>query len=72
MDLHGSLAENLQAAVRSAKRHRNHPVHAETVKFWVDLVQHARSLRAAGHDEALTIDPPLAERDLAVAERCTP
>jgi hypothetical protein len=71
MDLHGSLAENLQAAVRSAKRHRKHPVHAETVKFWADLLQHARRLRAAGHDEALAIDPLLAELDLAVAERRT-
>jgi len=70
MDLHGSLAENLQAAVRSAKRHRKHPVHAETVKFWAALLQHARSLRAAGHDEALAIDALLAELDLAVAERC--
>ena len=72
MDLHGSLAENLQAAVNSAKRHRDHPVHAETVKFWAELLQYARSLRAAGHEEALAIDLLLAELDLAVAERCTP
>ncbi len=72
MDLHGSLAENLQAAVRSVKRHRNHPVHAETVKFWADLLQHARSLKAAGDEEAFAIDLLLAELDLAVAGRCTP
>ena len=71
MDLCGSLAENVQAAVSSAKRHRNHPVHAETVKFWADLLQHARSLRTVGHEEALAIDPLLAALDLAIAERCT-
>ncbi len=69
MDLHGSLAENLQAAVNSAKRHKDYPVHSETVRFWAELLQHARSLRAAGRDEALAIDPLLAELDLAVAER---
>jgi hypothetical protein len=72
MDLHGSLAENLQAAVNSAKRHRDHPVHTDTVKFWADLLHYARSLRAAGHDEASAVDPLLAELDLAVAKRCLP
>ncbi len=71
MNLCGSLAENLQAAVNSAKRHKDHPVHSETVRYWADLLQHARSLRAAGHDEAFAIDPLLAELDLAVAERTT-
>jgi len=71
MNLHGSLAENLQAAVNSAKRHKDHPVHAETVRFWAELLQYARSLRAAGRDEASAIDPLLAELDLAVAERST-
>jgi len=71
MDLHGSLTENLQAAVNSAKRHKDHPVHSETVSYWADLLQYARSLRAAGHDEALVIDPLLAELDLAVTERTT-
>ncbi len=69
MDLYGSMAENLQAAVNSAKRHKDHPVHSETVRFWADLLQHARSLRAAGHEEALAVDPLLAELDLAVAQR---
>jgi hypothetical protein len=69
MELHGNLAENLQAAVNSAKRHKDHPVHPETVRFWADLLQHARSLRAAGHEEALAVDPLLAELDLAVAQR---
>ncbi len=69
MHLHGTLADNLQAAVDSSKRHRKHPVHSETVKFWAELLQYARSLRAEGHPEALAIDPLLAELDLAVAER---
>ncbi len=71
MDLYGSLAENLQAAVNSVKRHKDHAVHSETVRFWAELVQHARSLRAAGRDVALAIESLLAELDLAVAERST-
>ena len=42
MQLHGSTEGNLIAAVRSASRLRGHPVHADTIKHWADLLQHAR------------------------------
>lgn len=69
MDVHGSLSNNLQAAIASARRSRGHPVHADTVAFWSELLQHARLLKAEGSEEASTIDPLLAELDAAVAER---
>ena len=42
MQLHGSTEGNLIAAVRSASRLRGHPVHADTIKHWADLLHHAR------------------------------
>ena len=69
MNLHGNLANNLQAAIASARRYRGHPVHAETIAFWSELLQHARALKAEGNEEASIIDPLLAELDAAIAER---
>ena len=43
MKLHGSTEGNLISAIRSAGRLRQRPVHADTVKFWSDLVLHART-----------------------------
>ena len=42
MKLHGTTEGNLISAIRSANRLRERPVHADTVKFWSDLIQHAR------------------------------
>ena len=42
MQLHGSTEGNLIAAVRSAVRFRDHPVHADTIKHWENLLHHAR------------------------------
>jgi hypothetical protein len=42
MELHGTIVDNLQAAVASAKRLRGHPVHKDTVTFWQDLIAQAR------------------------------
>lgn len=47
MDLHGSIEANLVAAVRSARRLRGHPVHADTFQHWTDLVHQARRQVAA-------------------------
>ncbi|HJR83332.1 MAG TPA: hypothetical protein VJ775_05350 [Sphingomicrobium sp.] len=42
MKLHGSTEGNLMSAIRSASRLRGRPVHADTLKFWSDLLRHAR------------------------------
>lgn len=42
MELAGSLAENLGAAIKSARRLRGHPVHRETIAYWKELLAHAR------------------------------
>jgi hypothetical protein len=43
MRLHGSTEGNLISAIRSANRLRDRPVHTDTVKYWSDLIQHARN-----------------------------
>ena len=43
MKLHGTTEGNLISAIRSANRLRGSPVHHDTVKFWADLVAHARN-----------------------------
>ena len=53
MDIHGSIAKNLSAAVQSARRLSGHPVHADTLSHWTDLLHHARRELAAGSSEAL-------------------
>jgi hypothetical protein len=42
MKLHGTLQQNLSAAVHSAQRLRGRPVHGDTLKYWDELRRHAR------------------------------
>jgi riboflavin synthase alpha subunit len=42
MQLHGTVQTNLEAAVRSARRLRGHPVHGDTLAYWTDLLHQAR------------------------------
>jgi hypothetical protein len=70
MQLHGTIEGNLISAIRSANRLRDRPVHADTVKFWGELVKHARkelASCAALPSEALR--RLVAELELEVARR---
>ena len=70
MQLHGTIEGNLISAIRSANRLRDRPVHADTVKFWTELVRHARkelTSCAALPSEALR--RLVAELELEVAKR---
>lgn len=51
MELHGSIEANLAAAIRSARRLSGHPVHADTLSHWTDLLHQAR--RELGADSAI-------------------
>ena len=42
MELHGSIANNLTSAVQSARRLKGHPIHADTLGHWRDLLDDAR------------------------------
>jgi hypothetical protein len=64
MKLHGSIEGNLMSAIRSASRLRGRPVHADTLKYWSDLVRHARDELTAQSD----ISPESLPRLLAELE----
>ena len=58
IELDGTLADNLRAAILSADRLRGHPVHKDTLEFWHELLAYARSrkrLRADYHAEVATL-----------------
>ena len=69
MNLHGSIQDNLAAAVRSARRLRRHPVHADTLKHWDDLLRHSRRELASGTGERQLIEPLVAELETEIAGR---
>jgi hypothetical protein len=43
VELHGTITENLESAVRSAERLRRHQVHQDTQAYWRSLIAHARA-----------------------------
>jgi len=45
MEFHGSIINNLDNALASARRLRGHPVYQDTLIYWRNLVQEARRLR---------------------------
>ena len=53
MELHGSTSNNLASAVQSAKRLRGRPVHDDTLRHWIDLLDHARAELTAGSSEPI-------------------
>lgn len=67
MELHGSIANNLASAVTSARRLRGHPVHADTLGHWANLLRHARLELAEGSKE--TIEPLILDLERELADR---
>ncbi len=68
MEVHGSIAQNLRAAVESSRRLRGHPIHRDTLQFWSGLIAEARSRRAAGEDlDDPTVDEAIAELEVVLA-----
>ena len=69
MELHGTLAYNLQLALDSSRRLRGHPVHRDTLAFWSELIGEARASRVAGDPADDTdVDRLIAELETAIAE----
>ena len=69
MELHGTLINDLKAAVESARRLKGHPIHRDTLKFWSDLISEVRARRAAGEgaDEP-EVDQALAELEMVLTD----
>lgn len=53
MKIHGTIANNLNSALQSARRLRGHPVHADTLAHWTDLLGHARHELANGSTDPI-------------------
>jgi hypothetical protein len=70
MQLHGSLVENLQASLASARRHRGHPVYSDTLTYWRDLIAYARAMkRSQPTDEMPQIEKFVSELEQELAMR---
>jgi hypothetical protein len=70
MKLHGTIDENLRMAVASAERLRGNPIYKDTLAYWHDLLHEARRLRTQLPEAELrTLDPLIAQLELALAER---
>jgi len=52
VELHGTLIENLRAAIHSSKRLQGQRVYPETLRFWSDLVLIVRRRQ----DKAVSFD----------------
>ena len=70
MKLHGSVEGNLTAAVRSVRRLRGHPVHADTLGYWDELLHHARGERPSGYPrERHVVGRLIIDLETEIAER---
>ena len=70
LELSGTLAVNLRAAVASARRLRGHAVHSETLAFWQALLAHSRAqARASKEPDAEEVETLMAELQTELATR---
>jgi len=70
MELAGSLAQNLDAAVKSAARLRGHPAHEDTLAHWQKLLAHARAaVRSESVDDLSIIEGLMSQLQSDLAER---
>jgi hypothetical protein len=68
MELDGSIVENLENAIASARRLRGHPVYKDTLTYWADLLQEARRVRqepSCAQSDALGVAIARLESELA-------
>ena len=68
MDIDGSIAKNLSSAVHSARRLRDHPVHADTLAHWTGLLHHARR-ELAGEPSSPLLESLILELETELADR---
>lgn len=70
MELSGSLADNVEAALRSAKRLSGQPVYADTLRFWTDLAAHAEAaVRELSSAEAFAVERLLSQLRAEIVNR---
>ena len=72
MNLSGSILENVENAVTSARRLRGHPVYRDTLSYWTELLQEARRVRKdlAG-PQLLALEAAILDLEGELADRPT-
>ena len=69
MQLDGDIVQYLKGAIQSARRLRGHPVHADTLRFWHDLLNQARQERRRTGEGEPTLDALIEQLENELAER---
>ena len=70
MELHGSLLENISAAIASARRLRGHRIYPDTLSYWDELLHQARrELVSQAGEERLALRKLILELESEIAER---
>ncbi|HEY0270553.1 MAG TPA: hypothetical protein VGC10_06155 [Sphingomonas sp.] len=72
MKIHGTMTSNLEEAIRSAERLRDHPVYSDTLAYWQDLLREARRRRMdEPENKRATLDVLIVrlENELAIRAR---
>jgi hypothetical protein len=67
MHIEGTVRANLLAAIASARRWRGRGVHQDTIRYWDELLDHARH-QAASKPTAESIDDLLIELETRLVE----
>jgi hypothetical protein len=62
MEIHGSLSENLHAAINSMIRLKGKAVHPDTVQYWHELLRLARQKLASSTRSSGVVDLRLADQ----------
>ena len=70
MELHGSIVENLEHALASARRLQGRSVYSDTLTYWRDLIQEAkRMLQNASHAKSGSLEDVVAKLEAELAKR---
>ena len=69
MELDGTLADNLRAAIASADRLSGHPVHKDTLNFWHELLAYARSRKRLRADHYAEVSVLVGELQARLSSR---
>jgi hypothetical protein len=72
MKIHGTITNNLEEAIKSAERLRDHPIYADTLAHWQELLREARRRRMDEQDNkrvALDVLIVRLENELAIRAR---
>jgi hypothetical protein len=70
MESHGTILDNLEHAIGSARRLRGYPVYKDILTYWGELLQEARRIRMSpACDHRGTLDALIVKLESELAER---